>query len=322
MKKRNKIIVGTRGSELALWQSRWVAGELARLYPSLLIETIIIKTTGDKILDSPLSKIGDKGLFTKEIEKALVDSTIDLAVHSLKDIPTIVTPGLTIGAVSAREDVRDVFISHPKKKYSSLAAVPHGGTVATGSLRRKCQLLNLRPDLKIIDIRGNLNTRKTKLENSDWDGMLLAKAGVTRLGWANIITEILGATTILPAVGQGALGIEIREDDGFAASLIAPLNDHSTEQATAGERALLRYLEGGCQVPIGTFGRIEKEIFLLDAVVGSLDGKRIVRGKIHGKPEDAARLGTSLAQELLEKGADKILAEIRLTAGQAGSMST
>ncbi len=312
MKKRNKIIVGTRGSELALWQSRWVASELARLYPSLLIETIIIKTTGDKILDSPLSKIGDKGLFTKEIERALVDSTIDLAVHSLKDIPTIVTPELIIGAVSAREDVRDVFISHPKKKYSSLASVPHGGTIATGSLRRKCQLLNLRPDLKIIDIRGNLNTRKTKLESSDWDGMLLAKAGVTRLGWADMITEILDPTTILPAVGQGALGIEIREKDRFAASLIAPLNDHPTEQATAGERALLHYLEGGCQIPIGTFGRIEKGIFLLDAVVGSLDGKRIVQGKIHGKPEDAAQIGTSLARELLDKGADKILAEIRL----------
>jgi hydroxymethylbilane synthase len=311
MKKRSKIIVGTRGSELALWQSRWVAGELARLYPSLHIETIIIKTTGDKILDSPLSKIGDKGLFTKEIEKALVDSTIDLAVHSLKDIPTIVTPGLIIGAVSVREDVRDVFISHPKKNHPSLASVPHGGTIATGSLRRKCQLLNFRPDLNIVDIRGNLNTRKTKLENSDWDGMLLAKAGVARLGWAGMTTEILSPTIILPAVGQGALGIEIREDDEFVASLIAPLNDRSTEQATAGERALLRHLEGGCQVPIGTFGRIENGIFLLDAVVGSLDGKRVVHGKIQGSSDDAAQLGTSLAQELLEKGADKILAEIR-----------
>ncbi|MDE3057843.1 MAG: hydroxymethylbilane synthase [Bacteroidota bacterium] len=311
MKKRNKIIVGTRGSELALWQARWVSGELTRLYPSLQIETIIIKTTGDKILDSPLSKIGDKGLFTKEIERALVHSTIDLAVHSLKDIPTVVTPGLTIGAVSEREDVRDVFISHPKKKYPSLSRVPRGGTVATGSLRRKCQLLNLRPDLRTVDIRGNLNTRKTKLEDSDWDGMLLAKAGVTRLGWADMITEILDPTTILPAVGQGALGIEIREDDEFIASLIAPLNHRATELTTTGERALLRHLEGGCQIPIGTFGRIDTGKFLLDAVVGSLDGKRVVRGKIGGKPDDSGKLGTSLAQELLDKGADKILAEIR-----------
>lgn len=311
MKKRNNIVVGTRGSELALWQSRWVAGELARLYPSLHIETIIIKTTGDKILDSPLSKIGDKGLFTKEIEKALIDSKIDLAVHSLKDIPTVVTPGLIIGAVSEREDVRDVFISHPKKKHSSLLAVPKKGTVATGSLRRKCQLLNLRPDLHIVDIRGNLNTRKTKLENSEWDGMLLAKAGVTRLGWAEMITEILEPTTILPAVGQGALGIEIREEDEFVSSLIAPLNHRPTEVATVGERALLRFLEGGCQVPIGTFGRIHDGIFLLDAIVGSLDGKRVVRGTISGNPENSAELGTTLAQELLEKGADKILEEIR-----------
>jgi hydroxymethylbilane synthase len=277
----------------------------------LFIETKTIKTTGDKILDSPLSKIGDKGLFTKEIERALLESTIDLAVHSLKDLPTNLTDGLTIGAVTEREDVRDVFISHPKKKYTSLSAVPKRGTIATGSLRRKCQLLNHRPDFTIVDIRGNLKTRRAKLEESDWDGMLLAKAGVTRLGWAEIISEVLPPTLILPAVGQGALAIEIRSDDTFMASIVKPLDDIVTRQATTGERSLLRYLEGGCQIPIGTYGRIESGKFILDAVVGSIDGKKIVRGSIAGKPADSGNLGETLAKELLVNGADAILEEIR-----------
>ncbi|MGA9406874.1 MAG: hydroxymethylbilane synthase [Bacteroidota bacterium] len=313
MSSRNNIIIGTRGSELALWQSNWVARELQHLHPSLRIEKTVIKTTGDKILDSPLSKIGDKGLFTKEIEHALLEKTIDLAVHSLKDVPTNLAAGLTIGAITEREDVRDVFISHPKKKYRSFSAVPKNGSIATGSLRRKCQLLNHRPDLQIIDIRGNLKTRKAKLEDSEWDGMLLAKAGVTRLGWSEIISEVLPPTLILPAVGQGALAIEIRCDDTFLASAVEPLNHLPTVQSTAGERALLRFLEGGCQIPIGTYGRIESGKFFLDAVVGSVDGKKIVRGAIHGVPDDSEKLGVSLAQELLNNGADQILEEIRIT---------
>ena len=312
MSSKNNIIIGTRGSELALWQSTWVAKELRRLHPGLVIETVVIKTTGDKILDSPLSKIGDKGLFTKEIEVALLDKTIDLAVHSLKDVPTNLPSGLTIGAISEREDVRDVFISHPKKKYGSLSAVPKNGSIATGSLRRRCQLLSYRPDLHIVEIRGNLKTRRTKLEDSEWDGMLLAKAGVTRLGWSDIISEILSPTVILPAVGQGALAIEIRSDDAFLVSAVAPLNHLPTRQATDGERALLRFLEGGCQIPIGTFGRIESGKFLLNAVVGSIDGKKIVRGTISGSPDDAEQLGVALAQELLNKGADDILRDIRM----------
>ncbi len=311
MTSKTKIVIGTRGSDLALWQSNWVAQELHRLHPALSIETNTIKTTGDKILDSPLSKIGDKGLFTKEIEKALLENTIDLAVHSLKDLPTNLTDGLIIGAITEREDVRDVFISHPKKKYTSLSAVPKRGTIATGSLRRKCQLLNHRPDFTIVDIRGNLKTRRAKLEESDWDGMLLAKAGVTRLGWAGIISEILPPTLILPAVGQGALAIEIRSDDAFMASIVKPLEHIVTRQATTGERSLLRYLEGGCQIPIGTYGRIESGKFILDAVVGSIDGKKIVRGSIAGKSADSGDLGVTLAKELLVKGADAILEEIR-----------
>lgn len=307
----NTVIIGTRGSDLALWQARWVEQELRSRYPALLLQTVIIKTIGDKILDSPLSKIGDKGLFTKEIEKALLEKEIDLAIHSLKDVPTRVENGLKLGAISEREDARDVFISHPAKKYTSLNDVPIGGTIATGSLRRKCQLLFHRPDLTIVDIRGNLKTRKEKLEQSNWDGMLLAKAGVTRLGWSAMISEIFAPTFILPAVGQGALGIEIRENDTELQKLIDPLNDKNTFRATAGERALLRRLEGGCQIPIGTYGRIENGRFLLDAVVGSLDGKRIVRGSIEGAPEESEHNGITLAEELLSRGAREILDEIR-----------
>ncbi len=312
MTSPKKIAIGTRGSDLALWQSRWVAGELARIDPSLAVETVIIKTTGDKILDSPLSKIGDKGLFTKEIEHALLDGSIDLAVHSLKDVPTKIAEGLTIGAISEREDVRDVFISHPKRHYPTLNSVPQNGSIATGSLRRKCQLLSHRPDLRIIDIRGNLKTRRTKLEESSWDGMMLAKAGVTRLGWTDLISEVISPAVILPAVGQGALAIEIRKSDERLASIVAKLDHAATRQATTGERALLRFLEGGCQIPIGTYGRIEAGEFLLDAMVGSLDGKRTVRGSIRGAAEVSEKLGTMLARELLSKGADKILDEIRM----------
>lgn len=311
MRSNRKIVIGTRGSDLALWQSGWVASELRRRHRSLEVELRTIKTTGDKVLDSPLAKIGDRGLFTKEIERALLDESIDLAVHSLKDLPTNITEGLTIGAVTARDDVRDVFISHTRKKYASLAGVPAGGTVATGSLRRKCQLLHHRPDLQIADIRGNLKTRIEKLRDSDWDGMLLAKAGVTRLGWDDMISEILPPTFILPAVGQGALAIEIRRGDGASANLIGPLDDIATAQATRGERALLRFLEGGCQIPIGTYGRIESGRFVMDAVIGSLDGTNVVRGSVEGDPANSEMLGESLASELLRKGADAILEEIR-----------
>jgi len=316
VKHTNKIIIGTRGSELALWQAHWVENELKTRYPSVAVELVIIKTTGDKILDSPLSKIGDKGLFTKEIEKALLDKEIDLAIHSLKDVPTQLTPGLILGAISEREDVRDVFISHPSKSYRSLNDVPQGGKIATGSLRRKCQLLQHRPDLTIIDIRGNLKTRREKLEQSDWDGMLLAKAGVTRLGWSALISEVFSPTFILPAVGQGALGIEIREGDKELKKLIQPLAHPDTMLATLGERALLRHLEGGCQIPIGTFGRIEHGKFVMDAMVGSLDGKRIVSGSILGAKERAEELGTMLAVELMKKGAKEILDEIRKSSSE------
>jgi len=310
-----RIIIGSRGSDLALWQANWVQAQLRKRFPGLEIPIEIIKTKGDKILDSPLSKIGDKGLFTREIEAALLTKQIDLAVHSLKDLPTQLPDGLMIGAICEREDVRDVFIPHPHNPIRTLVQQPQGTKIATGSLRRKCQLLSMRPDLEIIEIRGNLNTRMMKLEESDWGGMMLARAGVVRLGWKDRIGETLDAEVILPAVGQGALGVEIRVGDARLDEIVKSLHHYATAQAALAERALLRKLEGGCQVPIGTYGRLEIErgqkVLKLDAIVGSLNGKNIVRGRTHGAVARAEILGTSLAETLIASGANRILASIR-----------
>jgi hydroxymethylbilane synthase len=314
MKENNRqIIIGSRGSELALWQSNWVKSELEKHSPTLTIELKIIKTIGDKMLDSPLSKIGDKGLFTKELENALLENQIDLAVHSLKDVPTQIPTGLTIGAITTRADVRDVFITHPKKVYKQFADVPTGGKIATGSLRRKCQILNWRPDIEIIDIRGNLNTRFAKLDASDWDGMILAQAGVHRLGLQQRITETLSVERILPAVGQGALAVEIRTKDMRVLNHVRKLNSYATEVAAKGERAFLHSLEGGCQVPIGTYGRIKDNIFYLDGMIGSLDGTKIVRGTVHGEMELSEQLGITLAETLFRSGGKEILEQVRAT---------
>jgi hydroxymethylbilane synthase len=310
--------IGSRGSELALWQARWVRDRLASMHPGLTVEIEIIKTTGDKVLDAPLSRIGDKGLFTREIEHALLNKTIDLAVHSLKDLPTELPEGLMLGAVTEREDVRDVFLPRPGNSVRCLNDLPEGSAVATGSLRRKCQLLHLRPDLSIIDVRGNLNTRYAKLEASAWEGMLLARAGVVRLGWADRIGESIDPQVILPAVGQGALGIEVRVGDSRVIERIGGLHHPRTAAATTAERALLHALEGGCQVPIGTYGRIESgegapPRLMLDALVGSLDGKHVVRDSVSGSPDEADALGLALAKRLLAGGAQRILDVIRLT---------
>lgn len=311
MKTFRKLIVGSRGSQLALWQSEWVKAALTKAIPNCEVEIAIIKTTGDKILDSPLSKIGDKGLFTREIEHELLEHHIDLAVHSLKDLPTELPSGLVIGAVTRREHVHDVFISHTGKQHRTVGALPPGASVATGSLRRTCQLFSWRPDLKVIDLRGNLNTRFAKLDESGWDGMILAQAGVVRLGWQERISEILPFDRMLPAVGQGALAVEIRDDDIQLRNMVMRLNSEPTFLATTAERSLLRHLEGGCQIPIGAYGRIEQNRLFLDALVGSLDGKRIVRGSINGSIEDPEALGIQLGETLLKSGGKEILREIR-----------
>ena len=308
---RKRIVIGTRGSELALWQSHHVKSSLENLSPSLIVELRIIKTLGDKILDSPLSAIGDKSLFTKELDGALLDKTVDLAVHSLKDVPTLLPDGLTIAAVSKREDVHDVFVAGPATAVKSLRDLPDGAKIATGSLRRKCQLLLFRRDLQIVDLRGNLNTRLKKLDASDWAGMILAKAGVNRLGWEHRVTETLSVELMLPAVGQGALAIQTRTEDTEVKELVRHLHHPETACAVAGERSLLRRLEGGCQVPIGTFGRLEEGVFRLDAMIGSLDGRRVIRDSISGDPKSAERLGMELADRLVAQGGKQILDEIR-----------
>jgi hydroxymethylbilane synthase len=302
---------------LALWQAHWVRDRLTHAFPSSSIEIVIIKTTGDRIQDAPLSRIGDKGLFTREIERALLDGAIDLAVHSLKDLPTHLPDGLLLGAVTEREDVRDVFLPRPDAKERTLSGQAAGAVIATGSLRRTSQILHTRPDLAVIDLRGNLNTRYQKLTGSTWGGMVLARAGVVRLGWAERIGETLDPQFMLPAVGQGALGIEIRTKDKKIRNVVKCLHHEETSLATTAERALLRALEGGCQVPIGTYARIEKGKLIMDAIVGSLDGTHVVRGSKRGAPSAADALGRALADDLLAQGARAILEAIRNAAKNA-----
>ncbi len=307
-----KVKIGTRGSQLALYQTNVVADFLCPRDPGderhlqIEVEVVIIKTTGDKILDSPLSKIGDKGLFTKEIEKALLESEIDCAVHSLKDLPTALPVGLEIVAFSEREDVRDALIAQDGMK---LLELPKGATLATGSLRRRSQLLHMRSDLNLVDMRGNLNTRLRKLEEEGYAGMMLAYAGIKRLGMADKVTEILEPDTMLPAVGQGIIAVEAREDDGELKELLRGYNDTNSETAALAERAFLCRLEGGCQVPIGVYTSIQKK--KLTGMVASLDGETLIKDSVSFDTEDPEKTGTDLAEKLLSLGADKILDEIR-----------
>jgi hydroxymethylbilane synthase len=307
------VRIGTRGSELALWQTSHVKTLLEGRFPGIVIDVQTIKTTGDKILDAPLAKIGDKGLFTKELETALLDERIDLAVHSFKDVPTAIPEGLAIAAVLEREDAHDVFIAHPKSPNQLFMTLSHHAVIATGSLRRKCQVLNTRQDIQIVDIRGNLSTRLKKLDDSNWDGIILAKVGVTRLGWAHRITEILPYEIMLPAIGQGALAVEMRNGDKCMEELLCTLHHLPTALTVTAERSLLRHLEGGCQIPIGAYGRVQGNELRLDAVIGSLDGKRMVKGSRRGSHADAERIGIELAEELLKRGGKEILDEIRHT---------
>jgi len=310
---KQRVIIGTRGSKLALWQAEWVKSELQRLNPGLEVELNKIKTTGDKILDVPLAMVGGKGLFVKEIEEALLSKGADLAVHSMKDVPTDFPGGLYLPVICRREDPRDAFITRKENntwKIRSFSELPHGATVGTSSLRRSCQMLSLRPDLKIEQLRGNLDTRLRKLDEGRFDAIILAAAGVKRLGWADRITEIISMEISLPAIGQGAIGIECRTGDEFVNGLIAPLNHSETSVCVRAERACLKKLEGGCQVPIAAHARLMDGRIVMDGLVGSVTGDRIVRGHVTGSAEDAESLGITLAEDILSRGAKEILDEV------------
>jgi len=304
---KKEIIIGTRGSRLALWQANFVAESL-RYFTDAEILIKKIKTQGDKILDSPLAKIGDKGLFVKEIELALSEKEVDLAVHSMKDVPTELPPGLIIASIMKREDPKDVLISKGGEHLSNL---PKGVRIGTSSLRRKAQLLNFRPDLTIVDVRGNLDTRLKKMDSGDFEAMVLAAAGIDRMGWSDKISERIPTETILPAVGQGAIGIEIREDDEIMGKLVGELNHLPTYHAVIAERALLKRLEGGCQIPIGSLGIVDGNSLKLTGIVASLDGKRLIRDSVSGNLSQAENTGIKLAENLVDSGADEILKEIR-----------
>jgi hydroxymethylbilane synthase len=306
--RKDEFIIGSRGSSLALWQTNFVKSKLEARFPEIKLRIKIIKTTGDKLVDVALAKIGDKGLFTRQIEIALLEKEIDLAVHSLKDLQTVQPEGLIIGAVSEREKPNDVLIS---KNYASIDDLPRNAKVATGSLRRKSQLLNYRPDLQIFEIRGNVPTRLEKFAESDLDAMILAFAGVHRLNLDAHIKQIIPFEIMLPAVGQGAMAIEIRSDDDATKSLVQILNDESTQACTAAERSFLRRLEGGCQVPIGANAVLRDDTIYLEGMAGNLDGSVNLRERISGEKSEAETLGKRLAEILIEKGAGKLLEQTR-----------
>jgi hydroxymethylbilane synthase len=300
-----KIRIATRGSRLAVWQTSWVAAELSRHHPELEIEALEIRTRGDAILDRPLPEVGGKGLFTEELEAALREERADLAVHSLKDLPTDLPDDLALGCVTRREDPRDALVAREAVTFESL---PEDTVLGTGSLRRRAQVLARHPGLVIEDLRGNVPTRLRKLDEGRYDAIILALAGLRRLELEDRVTQVLEPEHVLPAVGQGALGIEIRAGDETTADLLAPLGHEPTRRATAAERALLHALEGGCHVPIGALGEARGDGVSLTALVASLDGARVVRGTAEGDdPED---VGRSLAEDLLARGADAILREL------------
>lgn len=304
---RSSLVVGTRGSPLALWQAEWVQQKLREIAPQLSVELQRIKTSGDKILDVPLAKVGGKGLFVKEIEEALLRGEIDLAVHSMKDVPTALPDGLGILCIPPRENPQDVLVS---RQGQTLEQLPTGARIGTSSLRRQAQLLRRRPDFHISMLRGNLDTRLRKVREGEFDAIVLAAAGLRRMGWVNQVTEYLAPEVSLPAIGQGALAIEGRTSDSFVRDLLQPLDDPPTRTAVTAERALLDRLEGGCQVPIGAHATITGDRLALDALIASVDGRRVVRDRIEGPVSDARDLGLHLAERLLSQGGDEILKEI------------
>lgn len=302
------IRIATRRSQLALWQAEHVRERLLAAHRGLQVELLPLSTQGDRILDVPLARIGGKGLFVKELEHALLEGTADLAVHSMKDVPMDLPPGLGLGAILRREDPRDALVSN---RITALDELPHGACVGTSSLRRQCQLRALRPDLQIRDLRGNVNTRLRRLDDGEYDAIVLAAAGLLRLGMGERIRTRIAPTSLLPAVGQGAIGVEIRSDDRELVGLLAPLDDDDSVDCVRAERALNRALQGGCQVPIAGYAVIEAdETLWLRGLVGSSDGGQIIRGEIRGVRADAEHLGAELAHRLLADGADAILQEL------------
>jgi hydroxymethylbilane synthase len=306
---KQKLVIGTRASALALWQTRYVVDQLRIRNPHLDVETKTIKTYGDLVRDRALSQMGGKGLFVKEIENALLADEIDLAVHSLKDMPTELPQGLVLGAVLERADPRDALVV--REGTDSLTNLPPGARVGTSSLRRRAQVLAARPDVQVLDLRGNVDTRLRKLRAGEYDAVVLAIAGLLRLGHADAISQVLPLDLMLPAVGQGALCVEIRADDEATQTLVGPLDDLSTRRATQAERAFLRRLEGGCQVPIGAYAQVRSGQLYLRGLVSSLDGTRLLRDEIHGPETEAIRLGTELAERVVAARGEAILEEIR-----------
>jgi len=307
MTEQRRLRIGTRGSALALWQAEWVKSQLLGGQQELIVELVVIKTTGDKILDVPLAMVGGKGLFVKEIEEALLDGRADLAVHSVKDMPAVLPEGLHLAAMPPREDPRDALIS---KNGAGLDKLPHGARVGTSSLRRAAQLLHLRPDLRIETLRGNVDTRLRKLETEGLDAIVLAAAGLKRMELSQVISEYLEPERILPAVGQGALGIETRIGDVSTNEIVASLIHQQTVTTVRAERAFLKRLEGGCQVPIGGYATMEGETLILTGMVADLKGVRLIRKEMRGDARQPEVVGESLAEVVLESGGREILAEI------------
>ncbi len=300
-----KIVrIATRKSPLALWQAEHISQRLKALHSDIEIELVTMVTQGDKILDTPLAKVGGKGLFVKELEQGMLRGDADIAVHSMKDVPVDFPDGLQLAVICEREDPRDAFVSNT---YSKLEDLPQGAIVGTSSLRRQCQLRELRPDLLIKDLRGNVNTRLKKLDEGQYAAIILASAGLKRLEFNSRITAYLEPEQSLPAIGQGAIGIECRENDKAVLDLIQPLQHENTRICVSAERAMNHRLEGGCQVPIGGYAQINNDILTLRGLVGQPDGSEMIRGEETGKLSDAEQLGTKLADDLLSRGAKEIL---------------
>jgi len=303
-----EIVIATRGSALALWQAHAVEEMLRARFPETMVRLEEISTTGDRILDSPLAHIGDKGLFTKELELALLERRAHIAVHSLKDMQTRLPEGLVLAAVTRRHRPEDALVAAPG---TTLENLPPGATVATGSLRRAAQLLAYRPDLQVVDVRGNVGTRLEKYRINGWQGMILAVAGLERLGYGGEIARVIPTSVITPAAGQGALGIEARGDDVELLAMLREIEHPETRRCIEAERGLLRRLEGGCQVPIGAHAVLDGDTLRLDAVIAALDGRSLVRGSAAGPAEDAERVGVELGERLMARGGLEILEAIR-----------